>query len=40
MQTQEQFNRLVLNTGAKIYYIFEQSKETAIQFSKGTTKVL
>ena len=23
-----------------IYYIFEQSKETTLQFSKGTTKVL
>ena len=28
------------NTGAKIYYILEQSKETAMQFCKGTTKVL
>ena len=25
---------------AMIYYILEQSKETILQFSKGTTKVL
>ena len=28
------------NAGAVIYYILEQSKETTLQFSKGTTKVL
>ena len=28
------------NAGAMIYYILEQSKETVLQFSKGTTKVL
>ena len=28
------------NAGAMIYYIFEQSKETMLQFSKGTKKVL
>ena len=28
------------NSGAVIYYILEQSKETMLQFSKGTTKVL
>ena len=28
------------NTRVIIYYIFEQSKETMLQFSKGTTKVL
>ena len=27
------------NAGAMIYYILEQSKETILQFSKGTTKV-
>ena len=26
------------NAGAMIYYILEQSKETTLQFSKGTTK--
>ena len=29
-----------LNTGAMIYYILKQSKETMLQFSKGKTKVL
>ena len=28
------------NANAMIYYILEQSKETILQFSKGTTKVL
>ena len=28
------------NAGAMIYYILEQSKETMLQFSKGTAKVL
>ena len=28
------------NGSAMIYYILEQSKETTLQFSKGTTKVL
>ena len=28
------------NVGAMIYYILEQSKETMLQYSKGTTKVL
>ena len=28
------------NTRVIIYYILEQSKETTLQFSKGTTKVL
>ena len=28
------------NAGAMIYYILEQSKETMLQFSEGTTKVL
>ena len=28
------------NASAMIYYILEQSKETTLQFSKGTTKVL
>ena len=28
------------NAGTMIYYILEQSKETVLQFSKGTTKVL
>ena len=28
------------NIGSLIYYILEQSKETILQFSKGTTKVL
>ena len=28
------------NAGAMIYYIFEQSKETILQFSKGTTKIM
>ena len=27
------------NVGAMIYYILEQSKKMALQFSKGTTKV-
>ena len=30
----------VANTKVIIYYILEQSKETVLQFSKGTTKVL
>ena len=30
----------VANTRAIIYYILEQSKETTLQFSKGTTKAL
>ena len=28
------------NTGVIIYYILEQSKETILEFSKGTAKVL
>ena len=28
------------NAGAMIYYILEQLKETILQYSKGTTKVL
>ena len=28
------------NANALVYYIFEKSKETILQFSKGTTKVL
>ena len=28
------------NKGVIIYYIFEQSKETILQFSKGSKKVL
>ena len=30
----------VANARVILYYILEQSKETALQFSKGTTKVL
>ena len=30
----------VVNTRVIIYHILEQSKEIALQFSKGTTKVL
>ena len=30
----------VANTRVIIYYFLEQSKETILQFSKGTTKVL
>ena len=30
----------VANTRVIIYYIVEQSKETTLQFSRGTTKVL
>ena len=30
----------VVNTRVIIYYILEQSKETTLEFSKGTTKVL
>ena len=30
----------VVNRGVMIYYIRELSKETALQFSKGATKVL
>ena len=30
----------VANTRVIIYYILEQSKETMLEFSKGTTKVL
>ena len=30
----------VVNTRVIIYYILEQSKETILEFSKGTTKVL
>ena len=29
-----------VNVGSLIYYILEQSKETILHFSKGTTKVL
>ena len=29
-----------VNTKVIIYYILEQSKETTLEFSKGTTKVL
>ena len=28
------------NTRVKIYYILEQSEETILEFSKGTTKLL
>ena len=30
----------IANTSVRIYYTFEQSKETILKFSKGTTKVL
>ena len=30
----------VANTRVVIFYIFEKSKETILEFSKGTTKVL
>ena len=44
MQAQEQFNKLFFtgkaSVGVMIYYILEQSKETILEFSKGTTKVL
>ena len=30
----------VANTRIIIYYILEQSKETTLQFSQGTTKVM
>ena len=30
----------IANTTVIIYYILEQSKETMLEFSKGTTKVL
>ena len=30
----------IANTRAMIYYILEKSKETILEFSKGTTKVL
>ena len=33
-------NSTVANTRVIIYYILAQSKETTLQFSKGTTKVL
>ena len=29
-----------VDTSAIIYYILEQSKETTLEFSKGSTKVL
>ena len=35
-----QIKAAVANTRVIIYYILEQSKETTLQFSKGTTKVL
>ena len=44
MQIQEQFNKLFLlektDNKIRVYYILEQSKETILEFSKGTTKVL
>ena len=44
MQTEEQFNKLFFTGKASenvmVYYILEQSKETILQFSKGTTKAL
>ena len=49
MPIQEQSNKLFLlekkketeaNTRVIIYYILEKSKETILEFSKGTTKVL
>ena len=49
MLIQEQFNKLFCtgktkateeNTRVIIYYILEKSKETILEFSKGTTKVL
>ena len=30
----------VANTGVIIFYVLEKSKETILEFSKGTTKVL
>ena len=35
-----QIKSTVANTRIIIYYILEQSRETTLQFSKGTTKVL
>ena len=44
MQMQEQFNKLFFtgktSEASVIYYVYEKSKETILQFSKGTTKVL
>ena len=44
MMIQVQFKKFILtnktNAAAMIYYILKQSKETTLQFSKGTTKVL
>ena len=43
MQIQEQFKFIFtgkVDAAAVIYYIHEKSKETALEFYKGTTKVL
>ena len=41
MLIQGQFNKVtVANTRVIIFYTLEQSKETMLAFSKGTTKVL
>ena len=36
----EKIKASVANTRVISYYILEQSKETVLEFSKGTTKVL
>ena len=44
MQIQEQFNtftaNLDRNEGATLFFIIEQGKETAFEFSRETVKVL
>ena len=48
MLIQEQFKKLFTgkikareaNAGAIIHYILEKSRETILEFSKGTTKIL
>ena len=43
MRIQEQFNKLnvkyMLGTNSTIYWVLEKSKETILEFDKGTVKV-
>ena len=40
MLIQKQYNKLILQEGSTMFFIIEEAKETVLDFSKGTVKVL
>ena len=40
MLIQKQYNKLILQEGSTMCFIIEEAKETVLDFSKGTVKVL